>query len=132
MHGPAGLWEFPSLAAAKGASAAERTAALDGYLTRLVSCWGLGLFRNPQHCTRLLYTCVLEDVHAGELVHVFSHIRMTIRVRRLIVAAPVRVTPVHAARCTSIMLIACDRLARSHMWATGNRCCAASLYYAAF
>lgn len=95
----AGLWEFPSLAAGAGAGAAERAAALDAYLARLVGCWGLlnlspasnpSPNRDAQHPTGLPSTCVLEDGHAGELVHVFSHIRMTIRVRRLVVAAPVR------------------------------------------
>ena len=75
----AGLWEFPSLLAGKGASAAERAAALDAYLARLVGCWGA-----------LRGAPVLESADAGELVHVFSHIRMTICVRRRVVAAPVR------------------------------------------
>ena len=113
MNERAGLWEFPSLAADEGVSAAERTAALNAYLARLVGCWGS--LRDPQHPTRLPPTCVLEDSYAGELVHVFSHIRMTIRVRRLIVAAPVRASPVRGARCASTVLGACGRPV---MWAT--------------
>ena len=84
----AGLWEFPSLAADEGVSAAKRIAALDDYVTRLVRCWGL--LRTSEHCTAAQSTGVLEELDAGELVHVFSHIRMTIRVRRVVVMAPVR------------------------------------------
>ena len=106
----AGLWEFPSLLPDKGASTAERAAALDAYLARLVACWGaLGICG-----ARLGTTAVLEDANAGELVHVFSHIRMTIRVRRLVVAVPVR-SPCACRSLRSIVMSGCARLDHRYM-----------------
>lgn len=72
----AGLWEFPSQPAAAGASEWERAAALDAYLARLLPGVALG------------GAALLERRSLGEVVHIFSHIRMTICVERRVVQVP--------------------------------------------
>ena len=75
----AGLWEFPSQPAAAGASERERAAALDAYLARLLPGVALG------------GAALLERRSLGEVVHIFSHIRMTICVERRVVQVPPQV-----------------------------------------
>jgi hypothetical protein len=71
----AGLWEFPSQPAAAGAGRRERAAALDALLARLV----------PGVPTA--GAAVARRANLGEVVHVFSHIRMTLRVETRLVEA---------------------------------------------
>lgn len=73
-HFAAGLWEFPSVTVPAEASEKERRAEVDALLDRL-----LGAGRPHLE--------VQERRHLGSIVHIFSHIRMTLQVERLVVKA---------------------------------------------
>ena len=68
----AGLWEFPSVTVPAEASEKERRADVDSLLDTL-----LGAGRADLQ--------VQERRHLGSIVHIFSHIRMTLHVERLVV-----------------------------------------------
>ena len=70
----AGLWEFPSQAVAAGASQEQRRAAVDALLERILGA-------------TLQASRVGERRHLGAIVHIFSHIRMTLQAERLVLEA---------------------------------------------
>ena len=67
----AGLWEFPTVPVPAGAGPAERRAAVDAHVGRLL---GRPLPGSPGAPAGR----VLRRASVGEVVHVFSHIRMTL------------------------------------------------------
>ena len=68
----AGLWEFPSVTVPAESSKKERRVEVDSLLDTL-----LGAGRADLQ--------VQERRHLGSIVHIFSHIRMTLHVERLLV-----------------------------------------------
>lgn len=70
----AGLWEFPSAAVASDSDEASRRSAIDALLSRLLEGNASGLK-------------VKERASMGSIVHIFSHIRMTLHAERLILQA---------------------------------------------
>ncbi len=69
----AGLWEFPSRPVAAGASLEERRAAVDALLRHRFG-------ENAYAAMR-----VVERTDLGAVVHIFSHIRMTLQAEKLVV-----------------------------------------------
>jgi A/G-specific adenine glycosylase len=66
-----GLWEFPATTVPEGTSDKMRRSAIDGLLSRLLE-------RGPSGLP------VKERRQLGSIVHIFSHIRMTLHVEKLV------------------------------------------------
>lgn len=85
----AGLWEFPSVPVRAGADAAARRAAVDAHVARLLG-WPL-----PERGEASIVKTeagadaparLLRRAPVGDIVHIFSHIRMTLAVEHARVA----------------------------------------------
>ena len=87
----AGLWEFPSVpvpaalsaaAEAKGAASSPRRAAVDDHVSRLLGGIPLPSSEDASGSSDSPYR-LLRRQQIGEIVHVFSHIRMTLSVEHV-------------------------------------------------
>lgn len=90
----AGLWEFPSIAvpaaeAGKTSLSSSRRAAVDDHVSRLLSGVSLPSEDNATASPTSPYKLLRREA-IGEIIHVFSHIRMTLRVEhvRLEISSP--------------------------------------------